>query len=112
MIVAPGLPEDLTLLIELSGQILAQISQSVLELFLKGIQNVVHVSHGFHGLLLVFLDFPVSRMVMVNFHVGRGSVVADVFTYVYVLVNRCSSWRLDSILAFFMSSKSWDMSFI
>ena len=61
MVVAPSFPEDLTLFVQLPGQILAQIPQPVLELLLEGIQDVVHISHSLYGLLLVFLDFPVVK---------------------------------------------------
>ena len=56
---APCFAEDIAFLIQLSGEILTQIAQPVLELFLEGVQDVVHISHGFHSLFLVFLDLTV-----------------------------------------------------
>ena len=60
MVVAPGLAEDFAFVIQLSREIFAQISQPVLELFLERIEDVVHVSHGLHRLLLVLLNLTVS----------------------------------------------------
>ena len=59
MVMSPRFAEDLALIVQLSGEIFAQIAQSVLELFLEGVQDVVHILHGLHRLLLVFLDLTV-----------------------------------------------------
>ena len=61
MVVAPGLAEDFTFVIQLSREIFAQISQPVLELLLERVEDVVHVSHGLHRLLLVLLNLTVSH---------------------------------------------------
>ena len=61
MVVAPGLTEDLAFIVQLSREIFAQISQPVLELLLERIEDVVHVSHGLHRLLLVLLNLTVSH---------------------------------------------------
>jgi hypothetical protein len=60
MVVPPGLPEDVTLFIELTSQVVAQITQPRLELLLEGIQDIVDVAHGLNCLLFVFLDFSKS----------------------------------------------------
>lgn len=64
MVDFPGLTKDFTLFFELVLEIVAKISQSVLELFLEGVENVVHVAHGFHCLLFVLLNLPIRGKVM------------------------------------------------
>ena len=54
---SPGVAEDLTLVIELSSQIVSKISQSVLEFFLESIEDVMDIVHGFNSLLFVLLNF-------------------------------------------------------
>ena len=61
MVVPPSLAEDLSLIGQLTGQILAKVPQSVLELFLEGVKNAVHVVHRLDCLLLVLLNFAARK---------------------------------------------------
>lgn len=53
---APSFPENVTLLVELPRQVLAQVPQPILELLLEGIQDVVDVAHSLDRLLFVLLN--------------------------------------------------------
>ena len=61
MVVAPSLTEDLAFFVQLSCEIFAQICQPVLELLLERIEDIMHVPHGLHRLLLVLLNLTVSH---------------------------------------------------
>ena len=56
MVVLPCLSEYLALLVDLICNVVSQLLQSILELFLEGIQGGVYVIHGFHCLLTIFLN--------------------------------------------------------
>ena len=56
MVVLPCFSEYLTFLVDLVCDVVSQLLQSVLELFLEGIQSGVYVIHGFHCLLTIFLN--------------------------------------------------------
>ena len=102
----PGLSEDLALVVQLQLQVITQILQSILEFLLEVIEDVVHVPHRLLRLLLVFLDLTEGRHKQLCWSVLSSQRIKMPATYVYVFVNLCSSCRLDSILAFFISSKS------
>ena len=61
MIHAPSFPEDVTLVVELTSQIVSKLPQTVLELLLERVENVVYVAHRFRSLLLVLLDLTVEN---------------------------------------------------
>ena len=61
MIHAPSFPENVTLVVELTSQIVSKLPQTVLELLLERVENVVHVAHRFRSLLLVLLDLTVQN---------------------------------------------------
>ena len=56
MVVLPCLPEYLTLLVDLICNVVPELLESILELFLEGIQGGVHVIHGFYCLLTILLN--------------------------------------------------------
>ena len=61
MIHAPSFPENVTLVVELTSQIVSKLPQTVLELLLERVENVVYVAHRFRSLLLVLLDLTVQN---------------------------------------------------
>ena len=56
MIHAPSFPEDVTLVVELTSQIVSKLPQTVLELLLERVENIVYIAHRLRCLLLVLLD--------------------------------------------------------
>ena len=56
MVMFPCLSEDGTFLVDLAGDVIAQIPQSPLEFFLEGVQGGMHIIHLFNGLLTVLLN--------------------------------------------------------
>ena len=72
MIHAPGLPENVTLIGELTSEIVTKILQPILELFLESVKNVVHVLHSLSGLLLVLLNLTAQRVT-----VSQSSLTAE-----------------------------------
>ena len=79
MIHAPGLPENVTLFGELASEVVTKILQSLLELVLESVENVVHILHSLSSLLLVLLDFTVQRVT-----VSRSSLLAEGLIKAYV----------------------------
>ena len=59
MIVLPRLPEDGAFIVELASQVIAQVTEPLLELLLESVEDVVNVSHSLHSLLLILLNFAV-----------------------------------------------------
>ena len=58
---SPCVAEDLTLIVELSCQIVAEISQSILEFFLELIEDVVDIVHGLNRLFFVLLNLTIKE---------------------------------------------------
>jgi hypothetical protein len=58
---SPCVAEDLTLIVELSSQIVAEISQSILEFFLELIEDVVDIVHGLNRLFFVLLNLTIKE---------------------------------------------------
>lgn len=104
MVLAPLFTENLTFFVDLAVQVTPQVEQFLLELFLKVIQSLVESGHLLCCVLAILLYLTASRT--------EEQLDTETPTYVYTLVKRCSSLCFDAILAFFMSSKSWLMSFI
>ena len=53
---APSLSEDLTFIIDLLGQVITELTKSILEFFLKGVESIVNIFHGKLRLLFVLLN--------------------------------------------------------
>ena len=62
MIHAPGLPENVALVVELTSKVVSELPQTVLELLLERVENVVHVAHRLRRLLLVLLDLAAQNV--------------------------------------------------
>ena len=62
MVVFPGVTEDLSLFIELSGEVLAKLTESVLEFLLESVKCVMDISHSLNCLLFVLLDLSACEM--------------------------------------------------
>ena len=60
MVLSPGFAEDLAFFVQLSRDVVAQVSESLLELVLESVEDVVDVVHRLHRLLLVLLNLTVS----------------------------------------------------
>ena len=56
MVVAPSLPENLALIIDLLRQVIPELSKSILEFFLEGVECIMNIFHGKLRLLFVLLD--------------------------------------------------------
>lgn len=61
MIHAPSFPENVSLIVELTSQIVSKLPQTVLELLLERVENIVHVFHRLRCLLLVLLYLTVQN---------------------------------------------------
>ena len=61
VVMSPSVAEDLTLIVELSSQIVAEISQSILEFFLELIEDVVDIVHGLNRLFFVLLNLTIKE---------------------------------------------------
>ena len=101
VVLFPLLAENIAFFLNLTHQVLAECEELVRKLLLKRIQLAVELCHLLGGLLTVLLNFPDNQR-----------FILQEATYVYTFWKRCSSRCLEAIRAFFMSSKSWDMSFI
>ena len=62
MVMFPGIPEYLALIIDLICNIITQILQSILKLFLESIQGGMNVIHGFHSLFTILLNFTRNEL--------------------------------------------------
>lgn len=93
---------ELALLIDVGLEVVPERVQSVNKVLLKSVQRLMHEIHLLYSVFFVRRDVPISQLVL----------IASRSPYEYVFAKRCSSFRFDSIRAFFMSSKSCDMSFI
>jgi len=87
---APSLTEDLTLFVDLTGQIVTQLAKPVLKFFLKVIENIMYVSHRFRSLLLVFLNLGVcvsKPLLKLSLRLDTGILhILKVLTHVLHLV--------------------------
>ena len=57
---APLLAENITLIVDLASQVITELSETILEFFLKSVEGIVDVAHSISCLLLVFLNFAVQ----------------------------------------------------
>jgi hypothetical protein len=102
VVCSPLRPHELAFLIDIGLEVVSESIQSVYEVLLECVQRLMHEVHLLHSVLFVRRDIPILQLVR----------SVSLSPYEYVFAKRCSSFRFDSIRAFFMSSKSWDMSFI
>ncbi len=56
MVLSPSLSEDLTFIVQLFRDIIAQVLKAFLEFILESIQYVMYVPHSVHCLLFVLLN--------------------------------------------------------
>ena len=82
MIHAPCLPENVALVVELTSKVVSELPQTVLELLLERVENVVHVAHRLRRLLLVLLDLAAQNVkVSLSMQDGLRSLEGPRLTY-------------------------------